>query len=112
MALLLAVLVRILGNEVLRKQSSLQAEEDRITPSEGPTIKGGSLPFSWYLGAVIVYLVCHLSPLLTDSSSRRISWRFLGAAFLWTDSIVAGERHRQSPSIEHGGSGWGNMKGF
>ena len=39
MATLLAVLVRILGGKILRQQSSLQAEEDRITTSESPAIQ-------------------------------------------------------------------------
>ena len=39
MATLLAVLVRILGNKILRQQSSFQTEEDRITISEGPAIQ-------------------------------------------------------------------------
>ena len=39
MATLLAVLVRVLGNKVLRQQSSLQAEENWITTSGGPAIQ-------------------------------------------------------------------------
>ena len=39
MATLLAVLVKILGNKILRQQSSLEKEEDRITTLEGPAIQ-------------------------------------------------------------------------
>ena len=39
MATLLAVLVRILGSKILRQQSSLQTEEDRIRTSEGLAIQ-------------------------------------------------------------------------
>ena len=39
MAYLLAILVRIFSNKILRQQSSSQKEEDRVKASEGPAVQ-------------------------------------------------------------------------
>ena len=108
MATLLAVLVRILGNRVLRHAAKLpsgkRGPDHDIKRSNNSG--GGSSPFSWYSDVVTDCLFSNLSPLLTESSSMRTSWGFLGTTLLWIDSIATGGRHRQSPSVEHGDAGW------